>query len=698
MGTVPGVPTSRLDLVLEPDDGQRLANLSGPFDAHLRQIELRLGIEIRNRGNRFRLVGPEGDINRGEEVLRRLFEQAAEALVTTEQVHLALTEQAAAAPAAGQGAATDPETGEVVVRTKRGVVRGRSGRQREYLRDIATHDLTFGIGPAGTGKTYLAVASAVQALERDRVRRIVLTRPAVEAGEKLGFLPGDMAQKVDPYLRPLYDALYEMLGFERVARLVERAVIEVAPLAFMRGRAQPYFSKVLTPNGWRPIGMLEPGDAVIGSNGRPTEVLGVFPRGRRPVYRVTAQDGASTLCCDEHLWTVYTPEDRNRNKGPRTLETRQMAGKLRRNHQPRYELPLLSEPVLFQPRYVPMDPYALGLLLGDGSLTGKTTPSFTTADPELVPALQGALYDSEVVRKAENSKYDFVLRRVGATRGGIRVPNPATVILRELQLCGTTSHTKFVPRQYLYNTPEVRLGVLQGLLDTDGGPVTQEGRSCRIQYTTTSEQLKDDVVFIVRSLGGVAYWRTRPAEGRKPGFANGRPVAYRHDAFILDIRLPGNIEPFRLKRKAEAYAGTGGGRPMRYIESIEPVGIQDVVCIKVAADDSLYVTDDFLVTHNTLNESFVILDEAQNTSVEQMKMFLTRIGFGSVAVVTGDVTQIDLPRHQTSGLKHTMQVLKGVAGIKFVQFEKQDVVRHPLVQSIVHAYELHEAKEQDREK
>ena len=319
----------RLELVLEPDDPQRLANVTGPFDAHLRQIELRLGIEVRNRGNHFRLVGPEAEINRAEEILRTLFAQAGEGLVTTEQVHLALAERGGAP---GTAPAALPETdGEIVVRTKRGVVRGRGARQREYLRDIATHDLTFGIGPAGTGKTYLAVASAVQALEQDRVRRVVLTRPAVEAGEKLGFLPGDMAQKVDPYLRPLYDALYEMLGFERVARLVERAVIEVAPLAFMRGRS--------------------------------------------------------------------------------------------------------------------------------------------------------------------------------------------------------------------------------------------------------------------------------------------------------------------------------------------------------------------------LNESFIILDEAQNTSIEQMKMFLTRIGFGSVAVVTGDISQIDLPRHQQSGLKHTMQVLHGVPGIRFVRFEKQDVVRHPLVQSIVHAYEVHEARQ-----
>jgi len=224
-----------LDLTLEPDDGGRIANLTGPFDAHLRQIEVRLGIEIRNRGNRFRLVGKRADTERAEAVLLNLFEQTDSGLITTETVHLAMLEEGAIG--ADRNRDDSPvDRDEVVVRTKRGVVRGRGPLQKQYLQAIANHDLSFGIGPAGTGKTYLAVASAVNALEKDRVRRIILTRPAVEAGEKLGFLPGDMTQKVDPYLRPLYDALYEMLGFERVAKLVERSVIEVAPLAFMRGR------------------------------------------------------------------------------------------------------------------------------------------------------------------------------------------------------------------------------------------------------------------------------------------------------------------------------------------------------------------------------------------------------------------------------------------------------------------------------
>ncbi|WP_428311614.1 PhoH family protein [Hydrocarboniphaga sp.] len=225
-----------IDLVLEPDEGNRIANLTGPFDAHLRQIELRLGIEVRNRGNHFRLIGRRDETERGEAVLQNLFDQTETGLVTTEQVHLALLEEGAEHRGGVERDESPIAKDEVAVRTKRGVIRGRGAHQKQYLQAITSHDLSFGIGPAGTGKTYLAVASAVHALERDRVRRIILTRPAVEAGEKLGFLPGDMTQKIDPYLRPLYDALFEMLGFERVAKLIERSVIEIAPLAFMRGR------------------------------------------------------------------------------------------------------------------------------------------------------------------------------------------------------------------------------------------------------------------------------------------------------------------------------------------------------------------------------------------------------------------------------------------------------------------------------
>jgi phosphate starvation-inducible PhoH-like protein len=220
------------DMVLAPADNVRLVELCGPLDQHLHQIEQRLGVEVKRRGNRFQIIGQPAAIKNAETVLQDLYTRAQREPVDSERVHMAL--QALGMDDQGsQPAAAD----ELKVRTSRGAVRARGPNQTEYLTNVRTHDLTFGIGPAGTGKTYLAVACAVEALQSESVRRIILVRPAVEAGERLGFLPGDLSQKVDPYLRPMYDALYEMMGFERVAKLIERNVIEVAPLAFMRGRS-----------------------------------------------------------------------------------------------------------------------------------------------------------------------------------------------------------------------------------------------------------------------------------------------------------------------------------------------------------------------------------------------------------------------------------------------------------------------------
>ncbi|MBK6436820.1 MAG: PhoH family protein [Rhodanobacteraceae bacterium] len=220
------------EFALASDDHERLANLAGPVEAHLRQIESRLGIEIANRGAVFRLTGSNTATRRGEALIRALFDATEAATIGEHDVHLALNETGADRIAEREA----PEAQDVSIKVKRGNIRGRGTNQQRYLHAIARHDISFGIGPAGTGKTYLAVASAVDALESNRVQRVILVRPAVEAGEKLGFLPGDLSQKVDPYLRPLYDALYEMLGFDRVAKLIERSVIEIAPLAYMRGR------------------------------------------------------------------------------------------------------------------------------------------------------------------------------------------------------------------------------------------------------------------------------------------------------------------------------------------------------------------------------------------------------------------------------------------------------------------------------
>lgn len=221
---------------LEPSDNKRLSSLCGPLDDNIKQIERRLGVEITYRNNEFKIIGESMQTNGVAELLKLLYIETQPIkgkipILEPEQVHLAIQEARCL-----ERAEAGHYGKEVNIKTKRGVIKPRNPNQSKYVSDIVSHDISFGVGPAGTGKTYLAVACAVDALERQEIRRILLTRPAVEAGEKLGFLPGDLSQKVDPYLRPLYDALFEMLGFEKVEKLIERNVIEVAPLAYMRGR------------------------------------------------------------------------------------------------------------------------------------------------------------------------------------------------------------------------------------------------------------------------------------------------------------------------------------------------------------------------------------------------------------------------------------------------------------------------------
>ena len=228
----------RRQFTLAPQNNERLANLCGPFDENLKQIEARLGVEITYLGNDFGITGKAISCQSAEDIIKALYVETQTVKgqpgeVTPEQVHLAIAQSKSLEQSDNSDVNVDKH---LVIKTKRGVVKPRNENQIQYVGNILTHDITFGVGPAGTGKTYLAVACAVDALERQEIRRIILTRPAVEAGEKLGFLPGDLSQKVDPYLRPLYDALFEMLGFEKVEKLIERSVIEIAPLAYMRGR------------------------------------------------------------------------------------------------------------------------------------------------------------------------------------------------------------------------------------------------------------------------------------------------------------------------------------------------------------------------------------------------------------------------------------------------------------------------------
>jgi phosphate starvation-inducible PhoH-like protein len=665
-------------------------SLLGSRDENLRVAEELLAADVHVRGNEVTLTGTPADVAFAERVFTDLVQLA----TGGQQVGPDTVRRTVGMLSSGDASPAEVLSLNIVSRRGK-TIRPKTLNQKRYVDAIDKHTVVFGIGPAGTGKTYLAMAKAVQALQAKQVTRIVLTRPAVEAGERLGYLPGTLNEKIDPYLRPLYDALHDMVEPESIPRLMQAGTIEIAPLAYMRGRAQPTTQPVLTPDGFRPIGELEVGDLVIGSGGEPTVVLGVYPQGEKDIYRLTASDGSSTLCCGEHLWTVKTRADKRRGKPWRVLQTNEMIGNLRAGRTRRYELPMLTAPACHPEQDVPLDPYALGLLLGDGCLTGSTNPGFATEDPELALALGGALPG---IRVRHKGGVDYALSHDRQPGEVLTLENPLTRALRELDLLGTRPHTKFVPEVYLRNSADVRLAVLQGLLDSDGAPVTRFARGARVHYVTTSARLKADVIQLVQSLGGIAYPRQRTALGRKLGRAKERVADERRDAHVLEIRLPAGIEPFRLTRKRARYdESRGGGRPVRFIESIEPAGRAEAVCIQVAAADSLYVTDEYLLTHNTLNDAFIILDEAQNTTPEQMKMFLTRLGFGSKIVVTGDITQVDLPSGQKSGLRVVRDILDGVEDLHFAELTSQDVVRHKLVGDIVDAYEKWQAVQDAQE-
>jgi len=231
--------TTSNDFILQPADNTRLANLCGQFDEHLRQIEQRLHVKINVRSNALRIIGEVADVKTASKILKSLYNETSKESLTPNMVHLEIQEVCASKDKTSdtqQSSAINIPVDEIVIKTKIATVKGRGENQKLYIENIKSHDITFGIGPAGTGKTFLAVACAVASLERGEVSRLVLARPAVEAGEHLGFLPGDLAQKIDPYLRPLYDSLYELLGFDSVTKLIEQNTIEIAPLAFMRGR------------------------------------------------------------------------------------------------------------------------------------------------------------------------------------------------------------------------------------------------------------------------------------------------------------------------------------------------------------------------------------------------------------------------------------------------------------------------------
>lgn len=443
--------------------------------------------------------------------------------------------------------------------------------------------------------------------ERQTGSRTRMVQQAVDFATRT-FVPDEGEERVDP-LKRLFDPAFTdvtwyhdgskvgdlpgQLHAKQLEALNHRAkhrwLLWGNQVGKMLGAREP----VLTPDGWRAIGDLRVGDAVIAGDGTPTVVTGVYPQGIQQLYRVTFDDGASVLAGDEHLWKVLTPEARFRRPSEKrgdgyervaagyeqwsVLSTQQIRERWGNQPKPRRRCAIpVAPPARLERRGIKIDPYVLGVLLGDGCLTGKGV-TFTTADQEILEAMDAALPPE--CRIVHSNRYDYRIN-------GVR---PLRDALRYYELMGCGSNTKFVPDDYMANAPDVRLAVLQGLLDTDGS-VAARGA---VEYTTVSPRLASNVVELVRSLGGKAKWSERQTFFTYKGGKKAGQLSYR-----IHIRLPGT-QLFRLKRKQNRCFDATSTCDERVLYSIEPARLGEAVCISVAHADRTYITRDYIVTHNT---------------------------------------------------------------------------------------------------
>lgn len=533
------------------------------------------------------------------------------------------------------------------------------------------HDVLFLIGPAGSGKSFLACAFAIEQILSNKKRKLVLTRPVVEAGEYLGYLPGGLEDKLDPYMMPMWDCIDKLVGREGLFHDKIQDVIEVAPLAFMRGRALCNNTKIYTPDGFKLMGEIKVGDQVIGSDGKSTKVTGVYPQGKIQTYEIGFSDGTKIICCEDHLWSTMTLSEKRHNKGFTTKSTKEIMKNVLNNHNQKvHRVPLLSGPVQFEEREVKVDPYLLGCLLGDGNFTHDTV-KLTSNDFNIIEECSKRLpVMNELIYR---SKYEYAIKLNGNSN--------LKEELKSMELMGLKSHLKFIPDDYKYNSSKVRLEILQGLLDTDGWICSHRSGNCRIQFCSASKRLAEDVMFLVRSLGGRAYFRKREYTDKDSHKYKGKTIRHVHPSYIVDIKL--GVNPFKLKRKAEKYKSDFNMTKM--ISYVTPMDTRECTCIKVDAKDSLFLIEGFNITHNTFDNSVCIFDEAQNATFAQLKLFLTRFGENSKIIITGDPKQSDLGG--PVALVEVMKRVRDLDGIGILEFKSNSIVRHPLVGKIIEKLE-----------
>jgi len=617
----------------------------------------------------------------------------------------------------------------------------RTENQKKYIQNIHENIITFCQGVAGSGKTHLAVGLGLEYLLTNKVKKIIITRPVLEAGEKIGYLPGP----------------------------------------------QPLDAKILTPSGWVLMGDIKIGDMVIGRDGLATKVVGVFPKGIKQVYKITTTDGRTTECCADHLWLTQTASDRKSNKKGSVKTTKEISLSLLNNKNKINHFLPRNEPVQFIQQKLPMPAYSLGVLLGDGSLSNSIT--FSNTDNELIEKvnaemsligcycvkespdrisynIRGNVYSKKTAKivcitnnnTGDITKYSSVgiasqnlainnntlqarcrrLSSVGDFQYSFEKPdkkytNPAKEILYGLGILGKKATNKSIPNIYKYSSVTDRLELLKGLMDTDGSVKESTGEA---SFCTTSKQLAQDVIELVQSLGGKAKLRSRNRVGKTISILkkSNRTIIARHISYEFGITLPNDMNPFFISRKAKKYKNNfmqGIG-----ICDVVKIGTKPVQCIRVEHPEHLYITDNYIVTHNTAEEKlhpyllpiideinyfisasqhaslrlnnkievvplglmrgrnfhncFIVADECQNASYDQLKMLLTRVGLDSKMVLTGDIAQSDLARNLRGGFISMINLLSEVSGIGLSKLDNTDIVRNPIIAKILDRLEVYE--------
>ena len=426
------------------------------------------------------------------------------------------------------------------------------------------------------------------------------------------------------------------------------------------------------------MGSIKEGDFVIGSDGTPTKVEKIYPQGELDVFKITFTDRTFVECSADHLWDTTTLYERRHKKSASTKTTSEIAKSIKYGHAFNHQIPM-SRPVQFSEQNLEINPYVLGALLGDGCLHETASVTLTSADEQIIFDVQSRLSEGLHLVKTKDIQKTPQYRIVNKVG---RQENQLKTDLRNLDILGTLSYKKFIPDKYMQGSVSQRLELLRGLMDTDGCCFEQKGkRNPRVQYYSTSKELAYDVASLVYSLGGTASVRFRKVDDMEMHELNGRPVCHNHDLYVVGIRMLEN--PFKLDRKANKFVPL---KPIRAITNIEKVGRKECQCIRVDAKDSLYLTDHCIVTHNTFHDAVCIFDEAQNATVAQLKLFMTRFGKNSKIIITGDPEQSDL-RPQDRGLMTVVSKLRDMQGVGIIEFKSNSIVRHPLIAEILERLE-----------